>query len=113
MLEQTSRVISAHQKQRKRSDQYMPANSFRGTAPSLPDLSPSDSYLWRHLKPVMYSSPIEHEETLHIAFFMPVRPFATAPRPLKRGRQSMIRRAHACIDSSGGHFEHLLRIVTG
>ena len=54
----------------------------------------------------MHSPLIEDEETLHQRDFDPCQTIRNAP-----GRQAMIRRVHACLDSGGGHFENLLRIL--
>jgi hypothetical protein len=47
------------------------------------DLSPLDFYLRVHLKPLVYSAAIQNEKTRQPSFFMPVKSFAIAPRPLK------------------------------
>ena len=80
--------------------------------PHSPDLNVSDSYLWGHLKPLGYSDPIAKEETLQQRILLHVKPFPTAQEIFEIMRQSIIRRVHACIDSSGGKFEHPLWTVT-
>jgi hypothetical protein len=42
---------------------------FRGTAQQRTDLNPLHFYLWGHIKPLVYSAPIENEETLHQTHF--------------------------------------------
>ena len=46
-------------------------------------ISPVVFCLWGHLKPLIYSSTTENEDTLTNTFFMPVKPFAAAVGPLK------------------------------
>jgi hypothetical protein len=57
----------------------MIANTLRGTDQQRVDVNPLDFYLWGNLKALVYSGPIENEETLHQRNLMPVKPFATAP----------------------------------
>jgi hypothetical protein len=40
-------------------------------------------FLWGYLKSLVCSAPIENEETLNQRIFIPVKPFSTAPGPLK------------------------------
>jgi hypothetical protein len=47
----------------KRSHQYVSADSFQGTGLQLVDLSPLDFHLFGHLKALVYSVPVEYEET--------------------------------------------------
>jgi hypothetical protein len=48
-----------------------------------PDLSPLHIFLWGHLKFIAHSAAIENKETRHQRTFMRVKPFASAPGPLK------------------------------
>jgi hypothetical protein len=44
-----------------------------------PDLNPLDFYLWGQLKALAYAAPVDNEEALTIALWMPVRLSATTP----------------------------------
>jgi hypothetical protein len=44
--------------------------NFRGTAQQRVDLSPLDFYPWEHLETLVYSAPIESEETLYQHIFL-------------------------------------------
>jgi hypothetical protein len=44
-----------------------------------------------------------------IALLMPVKTIRIYPGIFERMRRSMMGRVEACIESHGGHFEHLLR----
>ena len=59
----------------------------------------------------MYLPLIEDEETLHQRDFDPCQTIRKRSGTLGRVRHAMIRRVHACLDSGGGHFENLLRIL--
>jgi hypothetical protein len=90
----------------------MSANtSFQGTAQQHVDLSPLDFYLWGLLIILVYSAPIENEEQLHCIFYT-CQTIHNCPSTFERAWQPMSRHVHVCIDSGGGHFEHLLWIVT-
>jgi len=52
-----------YQHKEKSSYQCMSTNSFRSTDLQCVDLNPLDFYLWGHLKTLVYSAPIENEET--------------------------------------------------
>jgi hypothetical protein len=58
---------------------------FKVQSPYSPDLTLSDFYLWRQLKPKRVQ--VQNEEILYQHTFMLVRPFATAP-PLKGCQKS-------------------------
>lgn len=73
--------------------------------PLSPDLLPLRVLSWEQLKSVVLSAPIKNRNFTN-AYLMLLRPFASVLG------QSIFRRVHACIDSCGGHFEHLLWVVT-
>jgi hypothetical protein len=45
--------------------------------PSSPDLNPLDFHPWGHLKILVYAAPVDNEEALTIALWVPVRISAT------------------------------------
>jgi hypothetical protein len=61
----------------------LPQKFFDVQPPHSRDLSPLDFYLWRHLETLVYSGPVENEETLHQRIFMRVKPFSIAPGALE------------------------------
>jgi hypothetical protein len=63
--------------------------------PTSPDLNTCDFYLWGHMKALVYKTPVGNQDDL-------------LNRGMLRVQDSLIRRAHACVDANGGHFEHLL-----
>jgi hypothetical protein len=71
---------------------------FEVVPPRSPDLKPLNFYLWRHLKPTVYSASIDDEETLHQRDFDACRTIRKRSGTLERVRQAMIRRVHACVD---------------
>jgi hypothetical protein len=73
-----------------------------------PDLSLLDFYLWEHSKHLVYSAPIENEETLRQHIFYASQTIRKRPGTFESVRQSMTRGVHACIYPRGGCFEHLL-----
>jgi hypothetical protein len=80
---------------------------FKVQSPYSPDLTHLDFYLWGHLKTLVYSGPIENEETLHQHIFYDCQTICNCPRTSERVPMVMIRHVHACIYSGPGHFEHL------
>ena len=89
-----------------------PQTVFQIRPPRSPDLGPLYFYLWRHLKSLVYSSPIENEETLHQRIFHVCQIINHHSWTFEAVQQCMIRRVHACTDSGGTHFEHLLWTAT-
>jgi len=74
----------------------------------LRDLNPLDFYLCGHLETLVHSAPIENEGTLHQRIFGACPTIRNGAGTFDRVRQPMIRPVHACMDSGGGHSEHLL-----
>jgi hypothetical protein len=85
---------------------------FWGTVQECVDLNPLDFYLWGHLKTLVYSATIESEDALCQCIFDACQTICNHPGTFERVQQSMMRHVHAFIVSGGGHFEHLLWIVT-
>ena len=110
--EKMPRASSPHQNKDKSSFQYVSTNSFPCTAQQRVELSPSDFYLCQHIKVLVYSAPIINEETLQCIFnahqTIPNRPGITARcnSPLSDTP------IHACTDTGGGYFQHVLLTVT-
>jgi hypothetical protein len=75
-----------------------------------PDLNPCDFFLWGHLKQIVYETSVNTVEELTVR----VNNAADADSirrnfdMLVRTQASMARRAQACIDNGGRHFEHLI-----
>jgi hypothetical protein len=76
--------------------------------PRPPDLNPLDFYLWGHLKTLVYADPVDNEEALHHRIVDVCQTICNYPGIFEQMRRSMMRRVEACIESHGGHFEHLL-----
>jgi hypothetical protein len=109
VLGQTSGVRSPQQSKEKiHIYMYISTNSFPGTLQRCVDLSPSDFYLWGHLKTLVCSASFENEEMPHHHIFYACPTIHTYPRTFARVQHFMVRHVHAYMDSVGGHFEHLL-----
>jgi len=65
-------------------------------------------YLWRHLNFLVYSTLNENDDTPRQHGFYACQTISSNTSTFERVQQSMIRHVHVCIDSGGGHFEHLL-----
>jgi hypothetical protein len=76
--------------------------------PRLPDFNPLDFELWEHLKSPVYAAPVDKEEALNHCSVTAYQTVHLCPGIFARMWLSMMRRVHACIESHGGHFEHLL-----
>lgn len=74
--------------------------------PRSPDLTPLDFFLWGHLKELVYRTPCPTDgdlvARLHAAVTVVDTPL------LARVQAAIPRRAQACLEMRGGHFEHLL-----
>jgi hypothetical protein len=69
----------------------------------------TDGYFcpWRHLKTLVYGAPVNSGEALHHRIVDACQTVRNYPGIFERMRWSMIRRVEACIESHGGHLEHL------
>jgi hypothetical protein len=76
--------------------------------PRSPDLNPLDFYVWGHVKSVMYSTAVNDVQTLRARIMAACHTVRTAPGIFDRVRRSMRRRAEACIQAGGGHFERFI-----
>jgi hypothetical protein len=74
--------------------------------PRSSDFNPLEFYLWGHLKALVYAAPVDNEETHPIA--EACQTSSNYPGIFEQVRQSTMRGVEACIESHGGHFEHLL-----
>jgi hypothetical protein len=61
-----------------------------------------------HLKPLVYAAPVDNEETLHRRIVDACQTIRNCTHIFERMLRSMTRRVEVwCIESHGGHFEHL------
>lgn len=107
MLQQTSGVSSPHQNKENR---FMWIYVRKHLAFEVQPNSVLTSVLQIFMcgvtkKPLVYSVPIENEETLHKHVFDACQTIGNRPATFQRGWQSMVRRVH---DSDAGNFERLL-----
>lgn len=71
-----------------------------------PDMNPLDFFLWGHLKGLVYREIPRTEDELVARLHGAV---ATIDgEMISRVHGSLLKRARACIEADGGHFEHLL-----
>lgn len=73
-----------------------------------PDLNSLDYFLWGHLKTLVYSQPIQTEEELRNRIIVSCEAIRNTPGIFQRVRESMRKRAEACILAGGGHFQQLI-----
>lgn len=76
--------------------------------PRSPDLNPLDFYLWGHLKNMVYHSEVTTPDELRERIQTGFDHLRNMPGICQRVRSSLSRRLAVCIESNGGHFEHLL-----
>ncbi|XP_015594169.1 uncharacterized protein LOC107267241 [Cephus cinctus] len=74
--------------------------------PRSSDLTPMNFFLWEHMKSVIYRTPVETLQELHLRIDSALR--SITPEMLKNCQSSLLQRARCCIQANGGHFEHLL-----
>lgn len=73
-----------------------------------PDLNSLDFFLWGHVKSLVYTTPINTLEELQERIVTAFETIRNTPGILQRVRESMRRRAEACLFSQGGHFQQFL-----
>ena len=74
-----------------------------------PDLNPMDFYLWGHLKELVYETEVQRREELWPRIVDGCNKIRHIPGIFERVRGNLMRRAQACINANGGHFEQLLK----
>lgn len=74
--------------------------------PRSPDFNPIDNFLWGSVKEAVYFDKIETveelQENIEVTFAL------VDPEHVRRATQAIERRARACVEVGGGHFEHLM-----
>jgi hypothetical protein len=65
-----------------------------------------DSYLWGQLKILVCSAPIENEGRHYECIVYACQTIPNRSVIFEKVRQTMFRRAHACIDNGGENFDH-------
>jgi hypothetical protein len=63
-------------------------------------------------KSLVQAAPVDNEETIHHRNVEACQTIRNYPGIFGRMRRSMMRRVEACIESHGGHFEHLLQMYS-
>lgn len=74
--------------------------------PRSPDLTPLDFFFWGYIKNKVYQNPITNREQLEQGIVDAAA--EVTQETLQTVRTNLIRRAQACLDAGGRHFEHLL-----
>jgi hypothetical protein len=59
-------------------------------------------------KKSVYAAPVDNEHSPHRRNVDACQTIRNYPGIFERRRQSMMRHVEACIESNGGHFEHIL-----
>ncbi|EZA56517.1 hypothetical protein X777_03552 [Ooceraea biroi] len=72
-----------------------------------PDMNPLDFFFWGYLKTLVYSTPVPDVAPLRQRIVNGCDIIHNTPGIFQRVRQSMRRRAQACLESNEGHFEYL------
>ncbi|KOC61266.1 hypothetical protein WH47_06090 [Habropoda laboriosa] len=73
------------------------------------DLNSFGSHSLRHLKSLVYNTPVNNVEELRYRIRESCRRIQTTPGIFERARRSTIRRFEACVLAESGHFEQFLR----
>jgi hypothetical protein len=58
--------------------------------------------------PCVNAAPVDNEEALHHCIVDACQTIRNCPAIFGRMRRSVMRRVETCVESHGGHFEHLL-----
>jgi len=67
-----------------------------------------DFYLWGRMKEIVYSEPIDTVQDLEVRILDAAASIRNDHDQLQRVSDSFLRRARACINANGGHFEQVL-----
>lgn len=89
-------------------DKWIGRGGPRAWPPRSPDLTPLDFYLWGHLKNRVYTTQVNTRQELWRRVQEACREVRNTPGVFERVRQSLLRRAQACMNEGGRNFEHLL-----
>jgi hypothetical protein len=89
-------------------DRWIGKGGHTAWPPRSPALKPLDFYLWGHLKTLVCAVSVVNEEALHHRIVDASQTIRIYLGIFERMRRSMMRRVEACMESHGGHFEHLL-----
>jgi SNF family Na+-dependent transporter len=66
-------------------------------------------YLWGYLNTLGYAVPVDNKEALHHHIVDACQAMCNFPSICELMQQSVVRCVKACIESHGGHFEHLIK----
>jgi len=75
--------------------------------PQSPDLNPLDFYFWGHLKSIVFNATKQCGQSAR-KDAKGCETIRRIPGIFERVRNSMLRRAVACVDVRDGHFKHFL-----
>jgi hypothetical protein len=70
------------------------------------------AWILEHLKTFSYAAPVDNEEALHHRIVDACHTIRNYSDIFERMRRAMMRRVEACIETDGGHFEHLLQMYS-
>ncbi|GBM09277.1 hypothetical protein AVEN_116629-1 [Araneus ventricosus] len=76
--------------------------------PDLPIYRVSITFLWGHLKSLVYAPPVDSDEDLFARISVAAARVRELPGIFESVRQSLHRRCQACIAVGGRNFEQLL-----
>jgi hypothetical protein len=93
-------------------DQWIGRGGPTAWPPCSPDLNPLDFYPWGHLRAFVYTAPVDNKEALHHHLVDACQTVCNYPGIFEWLQWSMMRCVEACVESHGGHFEHLLEIYS-
>lgn len=76
--------------------------------PRSPNLTPLDFFLWRHLKSLVYETPVNTKEELVESIMAAAKIIRETPGIFEKVRQNMIRRFKSCNETDDCYFEEFL-----
>jgi len=74
--------------------------------PRSPDLNPLDCHVWDYMKAMVYEQKVNTRELIH-RLLSAARSINNAA-VLREVTSSLVTRVRKCMETDGGHFEHLL-----
>ena len=90
------------------NDRWIGRDGPTAWPPWSPDLTPMNYFVWGHIKPLIYTSPVDSEANLIARIVEAAATIRQQTGILECTRQSVLRRCRLCIEVGVRTFEHPL-----
>lgn len=90
-----------------RYNEWIGRNGTLHWPPNSPDITPMDTFLWGHLKNVVYQRPNRNIEELQQKIINEIDRLNQYPNIIRESLDRLKRGQRSCFENNGGHIEHL------